>query len=97
MTVLTELIPLSFSMMENGETGTFNFTNPGVITHNEILEMYRELVDPEFKWKNMDVEEQNGVLKAKRSNNLLDTSKLESKYKVDDIKSAVRKCLENYH
>ena len=96
MTVLTELIPLSFTMMANGDTGTFNFTNPGVITHNEILEMYRELVDPDFTWKNMDVEEQNGVLKAKRSNNLLDTSKLERKYKVDDIKTAVRKCLESY-
>lgn len=97
MTVLTELIPLSFKMMENDETGTFNFTNPGVISHNEILEMYQELVDPFFKWENMTVNQQNGVLVAQRSNNLLDTSKLESKYQVDDIKTAVRKCLENYN
>ena len=96
MTVLTELIPLSFKMMENDETGTFNFTNPGVITHNEILEMYKELVNPSFTWENMTVHQQNGVLIAQRSNNLLDTSKLESKYQVDDIKTAVRKCLERY-
>jgi len=96
MTVLTELIPLSFKMMENDETGTFNFTNPGVITHNEILEMYREIVNPGFTWENMTVQQQNGVLIAQRSNNLLDTSKLESKYQVDDIKTAVRKCLERY-
>lgn len=96
MSVLTELIPLSFKMMENDEVGTFNFTNPGVISHNEILEMYRELVNPDFKWNNMNVAEQNKVLSAERSNNLLDTSKLESKYKIDDIKTAVRKCLENY-
>ena len=33
-----------------------------------------------FKWNNMNVIEQNKVLSAERSNNLLDTSKLESKY-----------------
>lgn len=96
MSVLTELIPLSFKMMENNETGTFNFTNPGVISHNEILEMYKEIVEPEFTWKNMDVNEQNQLLKAERSNNLLNTNKLEEKYEVNDIKTAVRKCLENY-
>ena len=52
MTVLPELLPLVVDMMKNKTTGTVNLTNPGLISHNEILEMYRDIVDPEFTWKN---------------------------------------------
>ena len=86
-------LPLSVEMMKNKETGCFNFTNPGTISHNEILEMYKEIVDPTFTWKNMTIQEQDKLLLSKRSNNSLDTTKLESKYKVDNIKEGVRKCL----
>jgi len=93
MTILDELLPVSVEMMKNKETGCFNFTNPGIISHNEILEMYKEIVDPTFTWKNMTIKEQDKLLLSKRSNNSLDTNKLESKYKVDNIKDGVRKCL----
>ena len=93
MTILDEFLPLSVEMMKNKETGCFNFTNPGTISHNEILEMYKEIVDPTFTWKNMTIQEQDKLLLSKRSNNSLDTTKLESKYKVDNIKEGVRKCL----
>lgn len=96
MTILDELLPISVEMMKNQETGCFNFTNPGVISHNEILEMYKELVDSTFTWKNMTIQEQDRLLLSKRSNNSLDTTKLESKYKVDNIKEGVRKCLKYY-
>ena len=96
MTILDELLPLSIEMMKNNEIGCFNFTNPGTISHNEILEMYKEIVDPNFTWKNMSIDEQNQLLLSKRSNNSLDTSKLESKYKIDNIKDGVRKCLRNF-
>ena len=52
MTVLPELLPLVLDMMKNKTVGTINLTNPGLISHNEILEMYKEIVDPEFTWKN---------------------------------------------
>jgi dTDP-4-dehydrorhamnose reductase len=96
MSVLDELLPLSISMMTNYERGTFNFTNPGTISHNQILQMYKEIVNPEFKWENFTKEEQSSVLLANRSNNLLDTTKLESKYKVSHIKDAVNKCILNW-
>ena len=57
--------------------GTLNLTNPGLISHNEILEMYKEIVDPEFEWKNFSQEEQAKILAADRSNNFLDTTKLQ--------------------
>lgn len=96
MTVLPELIPLMITMMKDFKKGTYNFTNPGLISHNEILEMYRELVDKDFKWDNFTIEEQNTILASKRSNNYLDTSKIEKEYNIKNIKDSVRWCLENW-
>ncbi len=95
MSVLPDLIPVMFQMMTNNELGTFNFTNPGLISHNEILQMYQDYVDPNFSWKNFTIEEQNQILASKRSNNYLSTEKLESKYQVPNIKSSVKNLLMN--
>jgi 3,5-epimerase/4-reductase len=106
MSVLDELIPVAIHMMKENVVGTVNLTNPGVISHNEILEMYRDIVDPKFTWKNFTLEEQDQVLLSKRSNNHLDTLLLEtiytdlvSKYPylvLNKIDVAVKNCLKNY-
>jgi dTDP-4-dehydrorhamnose reductase len=97
MTVLPELLPLVFDMMMHNITGTMNLTNPGTISHNEILSMYRELVDPSFEWQNFTETEQRAILDSDRSNNCLDTRLLESLYPdILGIKDAVRKCLITY-
>jgi 3,5-epimerase/4-reductase len=92
MTVLNELLPVMVKMSLSNEVGTINLTNPGVISHNEILEMYKEIVDNSFTWKNFTIDEQNQVLASKRSNNCLDTTRLE-KIGVKPIKEAVRNAL----
>lgn len=76
MTVLTDLLPVSLIMAERGLTGVYNFCNPGAISHNEVLALYKKYIDPEYTWSNFTIEEQNLILKAKRSNNLLDHTKL---------------------
>ena len=97
MTVLPEVLPLVLDMMMNKTTGTINLTNPGLISHNEILEIYKEIVDPSFTWKNFTKEEQSKILDCDRSNNFLDTKKIELLYpNILTIKEAVQKCLENY-
>jgi len=97
MTVLPELLPLVLDMMRDRKVGTLNLTNPGVISHNEILGMYREMVDPDFEWKNFSQEEQRAILASDRSNNHLDTSLLQEWFPdVSPIETAVRKCLESY-
>ncbi|TPX72987.1 hypothetical protein SpCBS45565_g00146 [Spizellomyces sp. 'palustris'] len=75
-TILHDLLPASLVMAENKLTGVFNFTNPGAISHNEVLALYKKHVDPNFAWKNFTVEEQSKILKAGRSNCELDTTKL---------------------
>ena len=91
MTVLPELLPILVDLIHRKVVGTVNLTNPGTISHNEILEMYREIVDPDFQWANFSVEEQRAILAAGRSNNLLDTTRLETLYPgVRPIRDAVR-------
>ncbi len=97
MTVLPELLPYVLDMMKNKITGTINLTNPGLISHNEILTMYKEIVDPHFSWKNFTIEEQRKILDADRSNNYLDTSKLTQLYpEIKNIHDSVKDILLDY-
>ena len=96
MTVLSTLIPAMVDMMENSVIGTINLANPGVISHNQILEYYKSIVDPEFTWNNFTIDEQDNVLKSKRSNNQLNTDKLISMYpNIPNIHDAVKNILSN--
>jgi len=97
MSILPELLPIALKLIERCITGTFNLTNPGLISHNEILELYKEIVDPKFTWKNFSLEEQSKILAADRSNNYLDTKKLRTLYpKVKNIKDSLYDTLLNY-
>jgi UDP-glucose 4,6-dehydratase len=92
MTVLNELVPLAIEGAIRNLTGVYNFTNPGVISHNEVLELYKSYCHGEFKWENFSLEEQNKILTAPRSNNELDTEKLRRAFPgIMDIKSSLIK------
>ena len=98
MTVLDEFLPYALALMQCRYVGTLNFVNPGVISHNEMLRMYRQFVNPEFEWTNFTVDEQNEILSSKRSNNYLDTAKLESIFpNVRNIQDAVQDCMISYN
>ncbi|EMC95289.1 hypothetical protein BAUCODRAFT_72815 [Baudoinia panamericana UAMH 10762] len=74
--ILHDLLPLIVPLAESRVTGVLNFTNPGAISHNEVLTLYKEIVDPSYMWKNFTLDEQARVIKADRSNCELDCSKL---------------------
>jgi 3,5-epimerase/4-reductase len=76
MTILSEMLPASLAMAKMGLTGVYNFTNPGVISHNQVLDLYIKYIDPTYHYTNFSVEDQAKVIKADRSNNELDTTKL---------------------
>lgn len=95
MTILDDLLPLIPDMADRNLRGNYNFVNPGVISHNEVLDLYKEYVDPEFTYSNFTIEEQNNILKAKRSNNRLDTSKLLKEFPhLLDIQTSMIKVFE---
>lgn len=92
MTVLDDLLPIMLDMLLKGVTGTINLVNPGVIEHNEILEMYKKYINKEHKWESISYEEVKKILKSDRSNNELDTNKLKGMYpNVLDIKTSIER------
>lgn len=62
-------------MAKRNLRGIWNFTNPGVVSHNEKKEMYKNYIDPNFT-----LEEQAKVIVAPRSNNEMDASKLKAEF-----------------
>lgn len=91
MTVLPELLPIMIDLAKNKVIGTINLTNPGAITHGEILEMYQQYIDPQFKFEVMDLADLPKYTVGRRSNNYLETTKLQQMYpNVSPIKEAIR-------
>jgi len=96
-TLLTDMLPVSVALAEHNDTGVYNFTNPGAISHNEVLTLFKKYVRPDFTWKNFTVEEQSKVIKAGRSNCELDTTKLVNKMKeygvtIPEVHDAYEQC-----
>jgi 3,5-epimerase/4-reductase len=96
-TILHDLLPCSILLASHNETGVYNFTNPGAISHNEVLELFKKHVRPSFTWKNFSFEEQSKVIKTGRSNCKLDTTKLVEKMReygleVPEVHEAYEQC-----
>ena len=97
MTVLPDLLPVVLDLIQKNHVGTVNLTNPGLISHNEVLSLYKDIVNPEFSWENFTQDEQRRILAADRSNNYLDTTFIENNYPcIKNIKESVKECLLNY-
>lgn len=97
MTILSDLLPILIDMSINTKTGIYNFINPGAVSHNEIMEMYKEIVDPNHTWKNFSLDEQSKILKAGRSNCELDCSKLLAEYpNIPLAKDSIRKIMNTW-
>lgn len=95
MTVLNDMIPLIEIMISKMMTGTINLVNPGTIAHNEILKLYKKYVNNNITWENVDQSKLN--IAAKRSNNSLDTSKIQSLFpNIPNIKDSVENLIKNW-
>eukprot|EP01123_Difflugia_compressa_P013028 TRINITY_DN5816_c0_g1_i1.p1 TRINITY_DN5816_c0_g1~~TRINITY_DN5816_c0_g1_i1.p1 ORF type:complete len:224 (+),score=42.77 TRINITY_DN5816_c0_g1_i1:221-892(+) len=49
-TIIDDLWPFALKMCLQKVSGVFNFTNPGVISHDEILTIYKEILQPTHTW-----------------------------------------------
>ena len=88
--VLEELLPIAVDMTLKNIKGNYNFVNPGAITHNEVIGLYKQYIDPSHTYENFTIKEHNKILKARRANAELDASKLLSLYpRISPIKDAI--------
>jgi dTDP-glucose 4,6-dehydratase len=98
MTVLEDLLPLAVHMAIAGDVGVYNLVNPGPVSHADILNAYRQLVDPFFTYTLMDMDEHNTVTVARRSNNTLNTQKLQARFGgvVPDALTSIKRLLQQH-
>ncbi len=96
VTIIEDLFRVIRVAIEKNLSGVYNVTNPYPITHKEILDMYKEIVDPSFTYNIMSLEELKKYAKAPRSNCVLNTDKLSQVIQLDDSRVALRKVLEEY-
>lgn len=99
MTVLDDMWLIIDKMIELKENGVYNLTNPGTAEHNWILEEYKSLLNPNHTWNLISYEEQMKYIKSDRSNNEMDTTKLEhfcQKHSLEllPIQDSILRCLQ---
>jgi dTDP-4-dehydrorhamnose reductase len=85
MTVLDDMWTIIDKMIECRECGVYNLTNPGVAEHDWILKKYKEFIHPGHTWNLISYDEQMKYIKSDRSNNEMDTTKLENFCKEHNI------------
>jgi len=89
VSVIPSLLPFLCTAMETGRTGTLNLVNPGPMSHTQMLQVYKDTVDPDFEWKTFTVEEQDKILASARSNNTLKPSFNDAPNTVDALRAAL--------
>ncbi|KAL2871185.1 UDP-4-keto-6-deoxy-glucose-3,5-epimerase/ UDP-4-keto-rhamnose-4-keto-reductase [Aspergillus lucknowensis] len=98
-TVLTNLLPGAIILSEHGETGIYNFVNPGEISNVEIMELAKQYIRPEQEWDTFTLDEMLAILKAPRAHCVLDATKLQDKlreygYAVKDQREALEEVFQ---
>lgn len=97
MTTVPHMLQAIKTLIERRATGIYNLTNPGTISAKEIMKLYTEIVDPNHKVEVMTLQELDAKTVGKRSNCMLDTSKLKAEgINMPEIHDAVKECLQNY-
>jgi dTDP-4-dehydrorhamnose reductase len=77
VTIIEDFMPFLERVIEKKPTGILNAVNPGVYEHRDLLERYREKIDPQREFEYIGLEEFEGLTKAARSNCVLSTAHCE--------------------
>lgn len=66
------------ALIELEATGIYNIVNPGPVSHWEIMELYKEIVDPNHKFQKIEKSELLKMVNTGRSDCTLSTEKIEA-------------------
>lgn len=97
MTTVPHMLEALEILIERKRTGIYNFTNPGTISPAEIMQMYREIIEPSHEFEIISLDELDNITLGKRSNCQLSTEKLKAEgIELPEIHKAVEECLLRY-
>lgn len=95
VTYLPDFVEAAKKLIEKRRTGIYNVVNPGPISPYQIVELYKEVVDPAHTAERVPLEQLAALSKAGRSNCILSVKKLEDEgITMLPVQDAVRKSLE---
>ena len=98
VTCIPDLMTTAKILMDRKETGIFNVTNSGAITHEQILHMYKNIVDSSYKMPEfVGLEKLKELTLTGRSNCILYNARLEGKgIEMRHVLEAVEDCMRQY-
>ncbi len=95
LTYIPEFLDAVASLIQKGKTGTYNIVNPEGISPYEIMEMYRDIVEPSHVFERLTVDHLSEVVKAGRSNCILSPAKAAAEgIRLRPSREVVREALE---
>ncbi len=77
LTYLPDFLEAAKVLIEKRRTGIYNVVNPGGMSPYDIIELYKEIVDPAHAVERLSAADLPSVSKAARSNCILSTAKIE--------------------
>ncbi|MBP9762216.1 dTDP-glucose 4,6-dehydratase [Patescibacteria group bacterium] len=99
VTVVKDLAQVIEQLIQKQGTGIFHATNPGALRYRDLLNLYRELVNPEHRceWIDEDTLAKRGLAAKTRSTCLLQSTRLaELGIQMRPIEIALRETMEQY-
>jgi dTDP-4-dehydrorhamnose reductase len=78
VTIVDDLVRVVQALVEQRASGIFHATNPGTMRHRDLLQMYREIVDPSCQYTLIREDElvARGLATHARSNCILASPRL---------------------
>jgi 3,5-epimerase/4-reductase len=99
VTIIDDLMSVCHQLLERQLPGLFHATNPGIMKHRDLIELYRDLVNPSHtcEWiSNNDLVVQ-GIVSKTRSNNILTSDRLiQAGIVMRPVSEALRDTMEKY-
>ncbi len=97
VTVVDELLQVTEQLMLLRGVGIYHVTNPVPVRHEQIMDWYCEIVDPDHRERYQMVGLHEYKTLARRSNCVLSTEKLQKVgIHMSDAPDAIRQCLAEY-
>lgn len=79
VTLIEDLFPALEELIKIRPVGILNLTNERFIEHKQILDSYRQIVNPGHEYEIITLDElEGGIIKSKRSNCVLSIQKVKS-------------------